>query len=159
MGDGAAFHVYLPRSESPAANRRPISEYPSSSSGSETILVVEDMALIRRLCARVLSGLGYTTLCAETAAEALEVVGAHPGPIHLILTDMVLPDRPGTDLAADLLLLFPEARVLFTSGYSEMTIPVSLGSRHQFLPKPYTPTSLSKKVRQILDEAVRAEPS
>jgi len=159
VGDGAAFHVYLPRSELPASKAVPISEYPSSVMGSETILVVEDMALIRRLCARVLSGLGYTTLCAETAAEALEVVGAHSGPIHLILTDMVLPDRPGVELAADLLLLFPAARVLFTSGYSEVTIPVSFGSRHQFLPKPYTPTSLSKKIRQILDDAGNAEPN
>ncbi|MDX2053962.1 MAG: PAS domain S-box protein [Polyangiaceae bacterium] len=153
LGRGSVFHVNLPRTHLPATGSLRPSEQPAGLTGTETILVVEDMGLIRKLCTRVLSGLGYTTLSAETAAEAMAALAAHQGPVHLMLTDMVLPDRPGSEIAEELLLLHPNARVLFTSGYSEITLPTHLGSRQHFLPKPYTPSSLSKKIRQILDES------
>ena len=150
-GRGTSFQIHLPRTEEaeagpePAAARRDIG-------GDETVLVVEDAPAVRELAVRALEEAGYRVLQARNGREALAAAGA-PGPVHLVLTDVVMPDMSGPQLAQALGRNRPGTRVLYMSGYTENTVVHHgvIDAGVSFLAKPFTPTSLLEKVRHVLD--------
>jgi CheY-like chemotaxis protein len=120
---------------------------------NETILVVEDEPVVRKLITDMLALFGYKVLQAQDGREALRVADTHEDPIHLLLTDMVMPEMNGNELAEHLSQVRPQMRVLMMSGYSDdrqVQRIVQMGAR--FLPKPFSPVSLSKAIRESLDE-------
>jgi two-component system, cell cycle sensor histidine kinase and response regulator CckA len=131
----------------------------SSSKASETVLLVEDEASIRELFRKVLEGLGYTVLGAATPEEALEVGRGHAGPIHLLLTDIVMPRMGGAELASRVVALRPKIRVLYMSGYTdEVMVRQGLAADEvDFLQKPFTPEELTSRVRAVLDADKRGQ--
>jgi two-component system cell cycle sensor histidine kinase/response regulator CckA len=121
--------------------------------GTETILLVEDQAPVRALIRRVLAPLGYQILEAEDGDRALAVAAAHSGPIDLLLTDVQLGEMNGPVLAQHLVPLRPSMRVLFISGYVDpAALPGTVSRKTAFLAKPFTPETLARKVRQVLDD-------
>jgi CheY-like chemotaxis protein len=122
-----------------------------------TILLVEDEAFVREVTCKILSSAGYRVLPAHNAAEALEFFRAHPNQVHLLLTDVVLPDRNGCDLALELLTLSRGIGVVFVSGYPENAV-TRTGSRRPgwfYLPKPFSAALLLQKVKDVLKEVGR----
>jgi CheY-like chemotaxis protein len=117
----------------------------------ETLLLAEDEDRVRALAALILRSDGYTVIEARSGKEALELSTAHGDSIHLLVTDVVMPEMSGTELAEQLRKQRPEVRVLFVSGYTDETV-ANHGVKGAFLPKPFTPTSLSQRVREVLDE-------
>jgi PAS domain S-box-containing protein len=154
-GRGTVFKVYFPRvlteaeALAPRASTRP--------SGTETILLVEDDAAVRAAARRVLGAAGYTVLTASNGGEALLTCEQHPGPIHLMLTDIVMPRMNGIELAQRLGSVRPRLDVLFMSGYTEYAVLQSgvLDPRTHFIAKPFTGADLSRKVREVLDAVAR----
>jgi PAS domain S-box-containing protein len=152
-GSGTTFKVYLPRAkgaEAPKPAPAPSSEH---FRGTETILLVEDEAPIRELMTKFLSTLGYTVAAAADGRDALEVAGRISGPVHLLVTDVVMPRMGGLELAAQLSQLRPALRVLYSSGYTEHAI-VNQGMLKEgvdFIQKPYSPMMLAQKIRTMLD--------
>jgi CheY-like chemotaxis protein len=122
--------------------------------GSETILLVEDEPLVLELAELALQELGYRVLACAGADEALRASSDHPHPIDLLVTDVMMPRMNGRELAARVLSLRPGTAVLFTSGYGEDIIARQgvLDSGLHFIEKPYRPSDLSVKVREILDQ-------
>lgn len=152
-GQGTAFKIYLPRVEVGAAKVEPLRASARELRGSETILVVEDEPDVRSLVVRLLRSMGYWVLEASRADEALMACLRHKGPIHLLLTDVVMPQMSGRDLLDRLRPLRPDVRVLFTSGYTEEALHRRvMESDTAFLPKPFTEEILARKVREVLDE-------
>ena len=151
-GRGTTFRVYLPRVED-SAERTERSMAPAARRGSETILLVEDEALVRGVAARSLRQLGYVILEASNGVEALRVASGHPGAIHLLVTDVVMPQMGGIELAARLTRARPGTRVLYTSGYTEHSMELAdvSGKGIAFVPKPYLPESLARRIREALD--------
>jgi len=150
-GDGTTFKVYFPRVDGGTAEGRSLPA--SLLRGTETVLIVEDEAVVLDLVREVLTGLGYKVLKAAHGEEGLRVLSSHPGPIHLMLTDVVLPMIAGPDLADRAVALRPETRVLFMSGHTEQTVirhgvP---GGGEVFLQKPFTPEAVARRVREVLD--------
>src|SRR3989338_3474274 len=151
---GTSVKVYLPRIDEEKAESSVSPNIPTASlSGSETILVVEDEERLRKLVCRVLREKGYTVLEASSGQEALRASAAHKGPIHLLATDVVMPELSGRETADILSLKRPETRVLYMSGYTDEAIVRHgiLEEGVQFLPKPFTPEALARKVREVLD--------
>lgn len=149
---GTTFKVYVPEAvEAPqTAVATPQFEHPTN--GSETILLAEDEQLVRQLAQTVLTQAGYTVLAAATGEEALKLAGEHDGPIHLLLTDVVMPGISGRELAERLLAGCPEAQVLYMSGYTDDAV-VRHGILHEgvaFIQKPFTPAVLLRKLREVL---------
>jgi CheY-like chemotaxis protein len=152
---GARFTVYLARAFAPP--EPPAAGAASSPGGSETVLLVEDEEGLRDLTREVLLGYGYAVLTARDGEEALAVADRHRGDIHLLVTDVVMPQMSGRDLATRLLARRPAARVLYMSGYTAGMIEPHgvLEGGAALLPKPFTPADLARKVRDVLE---RAEP-
>jgi PAS domain S-box-containing protein len=151
-GHGTTFKVYLPRVDAPAEPQAPPRET-ATLSGTETILLAEDDEMLRPLTKGLLAKFGYTVLDAESAEQALAVAGAHQGPIHLLVADVVMPGASGRELARRLAQSRPETRVLYVSGYTDDAI-VHHGMLEpglKFLQKPFTPAALARKVREVLD--------
>jgi len=151
-GKGTAVHVYLPPTDAPVAPARP-APAALARRGSETVLVVEDDPHVREMTVRALRDGGYRVLVAAGGAAALEVAAAEAAPIHLLLTDVVMPGLDGRTLAAQLGSGRPSLRVLYVSGYAENVV-----ARHgvlapgvDLLAKPFTPATLLGKVRTVLD--------
>jgi signal transduction histidine kinase len=155
-GQGTTFKTYLPRVEAPVDRLAPRNAV-RATRGSETVLVVEDETALRTLVRRVLEKHGYKVLEAPTAVAASDLARDHAGPIHLLLTDVVLPGLGGRPLAAELLVLRTELRVLFMSGYTEDAIAHRgmITANTAFLPKPFTADGLVLKVREVLDTGRR----
>jgi signal transduction histidine kinase len=150
-GQGTTFHIYLPITSEPtvSADRRPIpTPLPG---GDETILVVEDEPGARRLTCTALRRAGYTVLEASYPAEALQLVENHPAHIALLITDMVLPQMSGLQLASRMRPLRPGVKVLFISGCPDAE--TAAGTDRAFLQKPFTLDALLGKTRQVLDSA------
>jgi DNA-binding NtrC family response regulator len=124
--------------------------------GRETILIVEDNDALRRLACRVLTDLGYVSLVAANANEALRVSNEHLGPVHLLLTDIVMPGADGINLSHRMAAQHPDTRVLFMSGYSGRELAERRESidRTKLLQKPFTRETLARAVRAVLDEDV-----
>jgi two-component system cell cycle sensor histidine kinase/response regulator CckA len=152
-GRGSRFTIYLPRWEGAYAEPpAPVPE-PVAAQGVETILVVEDQQNVRGIISEILRRSGYQVLEATDGGEALLICESHPGPIHLVLTDVVMPGMNGRDLARRIEPLKPGAKVLFMSGYTGGVIDNvgAPGAGFAHLQKPFTPESLARKVRQTLD--------
>jgi PAS domain S-box-containing protein len=155
-GRGTTFRIYLPCVEEAVARARPPSlpELFKMPTGAETVLLAEDEDRVRALARLALQSSGYTVLEARDGQEALEVCQRHPGPIHLLVTDVVMPRMSGGELADRLAPLRPGLKVLFLSGYADEALlrhGVAQGER-AFLQKPFTPAVLARKVREILDQ-------
>jgi two-component system, cell cycle sensor histidine kinase and response regulator CckA len=129
-------------------------------SGRETILLVEDEPDIRDLVAEVLRASGYTVLEAQDGEDALRVVEQYHEPLHLVLTDVMMPKLGGRDLVTRLLAQHPHLNVLYTSGYTDVALGAQgcLEARAGWLSKPFTPQQLVSKVRGVLDATVLDEP-
>jgi PAS domain S-box-containing protein len=152
-GRGATFKVYFPRvAETADAAARPGTRRRRAPKGTETLLVVEDEAPVRRLLLQVLRQNGYRLLEAPNAAEAIAAAERHAGPIHLMVTDVVMPGMSGRELAQKLAPVRPDMKVLFMSGYTENAIVHhgELDPGTAFIAKPFTPDSLARKVREVL---------
>jgi CheY-like chemotaxis protein len=156
-GQGTTFKVYLPRVAEAAAPAAPSPGPPVSARGSETILVVEDDEMIRNLVQKVLKANGYTVLVAGNGSDAERVAAAHGGTIHLLMTDVVLPGLNGREVAQRLEAQRPGIRVLFLSGYTDDAIVHHGVLEHgvAFLQKPFPPSVLGRKVREVLDSPAK----
>ncbi len=154
-GEGATFDIYLPRTYRSEPSAEEGEAFSLSLRGEETILVVEDDAVVRDLAAQILRSHGYRVLVAKDGEAALSRSREYDGPIHLLLTDIVMPGIQGWELAETLLAQRPQMRVLFTSGYGDRVLAHQEGERQSiaFLPKPFTVESLTQKVRSVLDAA------
>ena len=151
-GHGATFKIYLPRVDE-AAVELVEHEVIGGVTGTETILLAEDDGVLRPLAKTLLEKHGYNVLAAANAQEALELLAGHDGPLHLLITDIVMPGTSGRELARRLADLRPDTRVLYISGYTDDAI-VRHGMLEpglHFLQKPFTPATLAEKVRAVLD--------
>jgi PAS domain S-box-containing protein len=154
-GRGTTFRVYLPRTDRLPDRTEPAHAEPSRVSGSETILLVEDEAQVRTVTGRILRGAGYEVLDASEASDAVRVSQGRAAPIHLLLTDVVMPRVGGRELAEQLVPTRPGMRILYVSGYTEDNVIHRgvLEAGVSFLQKPFTPEALLRKVREVLDGA------
>lgn len=156
-GRGTSFKIYLPRvEEAVAAPVRPAAAPTpqTRAGGQETLLVVEDDDAVRALTRTVLRGKSYNVIEAIDADEALRWVEEHSEPIHLLVTDVVMPGMSGRALAERLTELRPELKVLYVSGYTDDAVVRHglLEAEIAFLQKPFTPDALARKVRELLDQ-------
>jgi PAS domain S-box-containing protein len=152
VGQGTSFKIYLPQVTEAAGRDRPRPTVVSRS-GTETILLAEDNAGLRKLAMRVLEPAGYTVLGAATAEEALRLLERHEGSVHLLLSDVVMPGMSGRQLAEHLAQTRPGLKVLYMSGYTSDTIVRHgvLEAQVPFLNKPFSAAALLQKVREVLD--------
>jgi len=150
-GRGTTFRVYLPCVEPPAETVRSTAEPSAQPGGRETVLVAEDSDAVREVTRELLEALGYTVMAAARGEQALEVARAHPGPIDLLLTDVVMPGIRGASLAEQLVASRPGVRVLFMSGYGDGVTPEGAGERDAVLRKPFDQDRLALAVREALD--------
>lgn len=154
VGMGTTFKVYLPRIDEPVHSISSGSQLQPSPRGTETVLLVEDEDAVRALTRHVLAGNGYKVLEASDGDTALRVAMSHEGPIHLLVTDVVMPGLGGPKLAERIASLHHETRILFLSGYTDDAV-VRHGILHdevEFLQKPFSPLVLARKVREVLDK-------
>ena len=152
-GRGTTFTIYLPRVDDGEEHPDTVPARIETTSGSETVLLVEDEGVVRTLVRSTLAQRGYRVLEAQNGNQALEIADHHQGPLHLLLTDVILPGMNGRELAEQLRGRRPETRVLYISGYTEETIARQgvLAPGVGFLQKPFTLEALARKVRGILD--------
>jgi two-component system cell cycle sensor histidine kinase/response regulator CckA len=162
VGTGSSFRVYLPLVDSDTAKARGAGVL-EGNAGSETILLVEDDADLRDLSRRVLTMNGYRVLAAAHGREALRVAEEHPDKIELMLTDVIMPGMSGREVAETLQSARPKMKVLYVSGYTDNIIAERgmLAPGMAFLQKPFSPSNLVAKVREVLDapEKHRAAPA
>ena len=153
-GQGTTFKIYLPQAAETDAPAARASEPARRSVGVETILLAEDEEPVRILARRCLEGMGYRVLAASHADEAQRMAERHVGPIHLLLADVVMPGGSGPDLAGRLAPGRPEMRVLYMSGYTDDGIIHRgvIAPGIELLEKPFTPATLARKVRDVLDQ-------
>jgi PAS domain S-box-containing protein len=157
-GQGTTFTVLFPRELSALETVVPTTESEPRTAATETILLVEDEELVCALTKRILSKAGYTVLTAANGVEALRLCGQYQGPLHLVLTDVIMPEMNGKELADRLVALHPNLRVLFMSGYTDETVFQGGGLKPgtHFIGKPFSPTALTRAVRQALDQEMQA---
>ena len=156
-GLGSTFKVYLPVLLVAPAGPPP-SKPVAPRGGSETVLVVEDEDVVRSMACRGLREHGYTVLEARNGAEALALVEENPGSIHLVVSDVVMPEVGGRELAARLIVLDPTLPVLYISGYTGEDVVQRglMDADAPFQQKPFTPDGLARSVRELLDLRVRS---
>jgi len=126
---------------------------------TETLLVVENETAIKTLVQMALERHGYVVLTAESGSEALSLAAAHQGPIDLLITDVVMPDLRGPELAKRLLEQRPELATLFMSGYMDDALGEETSAEHvpaDFIQKPFSPSALAARVREMLDRRRRS---
>ncbi len=152
-GEGTLFHVYLPAFSEETRGGEKAAKAKKLPKGKEVILVVEDEPGILKLAAQILEFLGYTVLTSNNGEEALALFKSRPGRIDLLLTDIVLPDIKGTEIAQRMRTIDPSIHILFMSGYPEGPSSKTghFESGDLFLPKPFTPSMLAMKVREVLN--------
>jgi two-component system cell cycle sensor histidine kinase/response regulator CckA len=158
-GQGTTFKIYLPRVEKAAKGYRPQAKPAVVPGGTETILLVEDEESVRIMVSKILRNKGYTVLEARHGNEAIEICERFKGPIHLMVTDVVMPQMSGRELAERLASPLPEMKVLYMSGYPDNTIVQHgvLEPGTAFLQKPFTLNALELRVREVL-EGTRQSP-
>jgi PAS domain S-box-containing protein len=151
-GRGTTFKIYLPATGKIAVSDQQGPELSELLRGTETILLVEDEDMVRALARQALERYGYRVLDASCGLAALAAAERYRGKIDLMITDVVMPDMNGIQLAEQVRAVFPETKVLYMSGYSEdITGSRDSGEMTNFVPKPFTPAFLARKVRQTLD--------
>ncbi|MGI8435723.1 MAG: ATP-binding protein, partial [Chthoniobacterales bacterium] len=152
-GRGSTFRIYFPLDLSPVEVAQNVPQPIAKSKNFETVLVVEDEEIVRDLVCDVLSDQGYHVLCAQDGAEALRMARACEGQIHLLITDVIMPHMNGPELAHQLASARPEMKVLFVSGYSDNDIGHHgvLDVKIELLQKPFTPQTLARKVRDVIE--------
>ena len=157
-GKGSTFKVYLPRAgAAPEPLTAPVLAA-ETLRGSETVLVVEDQPEVRKLTLAMLESQGYRLLQAASGSEALSLSERYPEPIHLLITDVVMPGMTGRELATRLVALRPSLKTLYTSGYTAHAIAHEgvLDAAVAYLPKPFSPAQLAAKVREVLEKGTDA---
>lgn len=157
-GLGTTFRIYLPRCRQEARTEEIPAGAREDSMGKKTALLVEDEDSLRDLAKQVLEKIGYQVLEASRSSEALEMCRTYDGPIELMMTDVVLPQVSGPELAVKLAEVKPEMKVLYVSGYPDGAIVRHgvLEPDAAFLQKPFTMSSLANKVREVLDRPAEA---
>lgn len=160
-GKGSMFQVYLPRVDAaPTTEPASASAAVASAKASGTVLLAEDEDMVRALAAHILGRQGYTVLAARDGSEALRLAQDHPGPIHLLLTDMVMPGMNGRTLAERLLLARPDTKVIVMSGYTDdPALHRNVLAGAAFVAKPFTPAFLVQKVSEVLKGLGMNEPA
>jgi PAS domain S-box-containing protein len=160
-GIGSTFRIYLPRIQEPVASAAPVDGGEKKAHGCETVLLVEDAHALRELARELLEAGGYTVLEAANGADAISLAEKHPGPIHLLLSDVVMPGMNGPELAGKIIGARPDTKVLYMSGYTGDALPVQelLNSGAALLHKPFTGLSLATKVREVLAAAKPSPPA
>ncbi len=155
VGQGTTFKIYFPRVEKGAEAAQAERPPATRRRGTETVLLVEDSPPVRKLAGAILAGAGYTVLEAADGDAAMGILEGHPGPIHLLLTDSVLPVMGGGELALHATGRRKGIKVLFMSGYTDRVLQANgfAGKGGHFLSKPFTAESLLPKVREVLDSA------
>jgi two-component system, cell cycle sensor histidine kinase and response regulator CckA len=148
-GSGTRFHIYLPSAENASVSE---GAGEGQETGEwETLLLVEDEENVRQPLVQILGSRGYKVLAAADALEAIQISQAHPGPIHLMITDILMDGMSGVELAERLSFKRPEMRVLFATGYpAGLTEGANLGGDANLLKKPFSGRELSTKIREIL---------
>src|SRR6266403_1512709 len=165
VGRGSSFKVYLPRVEQAPEALPAVKPSSGQEKGSETILLVEDQPQVRELARMALSEKGYTVLVASSPEDAESICAKHGTEIHLLLTDLIMPGATGRELAKRLTARHPKMRVLYMSGYTfgittQTGMPSGLlEDGVAFLQKPFTPSALGEKVREVLDWSVATSES
>jgi signal transduction histidine kinase len=156
MGRGTTFKIYLPCVDKPAEEHQANLEETNLQMGVETVLLVEDEELVRKMTGEILQESGYQVLEAKDGLEALSIARQHDGPIHLMLSDVVMPQMGGRELAEHLISLRSETKVLYMSGYTDDAIVHHgvLDKGMSFIEKPFTPWDLTSKVREVLNATV-----
>jgi CheY-like chemotaxis protein len=156
-GKGTTFKLYFPQASEAVAERTDSQNGGNARAGNETVLVVEDEKPVRDLTVRMLQQLGYKVLSAASGAEALEISNSFSANIALLLTDVVMPQMSGRQVADALLATRPDLKVLYLSGYTESTvIHHGVATGVAFLPKPFSRETLSKKLAEMMVQASRA---
>jgi PAS domain S-box-containing protein len=152
-GHGTSFKVYLPTTDAAAPARVSTANSDSTNKGWETVLLVEDEDAVRALAREVLRRNGYVVIEARHGLDALRLAERHPDPIHLLITDVVMPHMSGRELADRFSEVRPAMKVLFMSGYTDhAAMHRHLTPGAAFLQKPFTPETFARKVRSMLDE-------
>jgi two-component system, cell cycle sensor histidine kinase and response regulator CckA len=153
VGRGTTFKIYLPRVDEGAEEYKRSAEAEGAVRGAETVLLTEDEEIVRKLARQVLELYGYRVLEAANGGTALLICERHAGPIHLLITDVVMPEMSGRELADRLAGLRPEMKVLYMSGYTDNAIVHHgvLDESANFIQKPFSTDALARKVREVLD--------
>jgi len=152
-GHGSIFKIYLPKVKGDAKPEEKEQTPVDDLSGSETVLIVEDDDSLRIFAQKILHIYGYRTLTAENGEDALRVCKEHECPIHLLLTDVVMPKMDGKELAERLQPLYPQMKVIYMSGYTDNAIVHHgiLTPELNFIQKPFTLEGLARKMRKVLN--------
>jgi PAS domain S-box-containing protein len=153
-GKGTTFKIYLPRAEGAVETFDTTITPPPTLRGTETILVFEDDAVVRKLVGETLTNHGYRVIEAQNTEEGLRYAATYKGPIHLLLTDVIMPEMNGQELYQHIATLHPMIKVLYMSGYTDNIVVHHgiLEAGTNFLQKPFTIDSLTHKTRQVLDQ-------
>ena len=160
-GQGSVFKIYLPQVDGSVQEIRPSESAPEPFRVTETVLLVEDEQSVRTLTRNLLEQNGYTVLEADNGAHAVKLAKQHHGSIHLLMTDVVMPEMNGPTLADKLLSIHPEAKVLYVSGYSGCfgTQSGLIPAGASLLQKPFLRTTLLQKLRNVLDVQKESKPT
>jgi CheY-like chemotaxis protein len=152
-GKGARFRILLPASEAEATVPAPQPEEAPTEAADATVLLVEDEPAVRAVVSEMLAGGGYHVIAAIDGSEALQLASTHDGPIHLLVTDVVMPGMSGQEVARRIAEERPQTRTLFVSGYNESAIAQHgvLAPGTAFLEKPFSAAELVRKAREVLD--------
>ena len=157
-GRGSTFTILLPHADAPLHIARPPTTVQRPQRPAETVLVVEDDKIVRDLVCAVLLNQGYDLLCASNGAEGLRLAREHPRRLDLLLTDIIMPQMNGPEVAEALRRDQPQVKVLYVSGYTDDVLNdhAAATAELRFLEKPFTPESLCRKIREVLDEPAPA---
>jgi two-component system, cell cycle sensor histidine kinase and response regulator CckA len=151
-GHGTSFQIYLPRAEAEVASATDSAVPGTTEEGTETVLVVEDEQLVRNLIAEELSRRGYTVLTAPNGIDALSLAHARDGEVDVVVTDVIMPEMGGLELTQRLATMLPGIRIVYMSGYSELSVSNDVGP-WPLLQKPFNARTLAGKIREVLDAA------
>lgn len=153
VGKGTAFKIYLPRVDQNSDDVATRGRAAPAVGGHETILLVEDEAQVRQIAQQILESLGYHVLTAENGEQALTIAADYAEDIHLMITDVVMPQMGGRELVERLTVLRPNLRVIYMSGYTDDAIVRHglMDERLEFIQKPFTPDALARKIRTALE--------